>query len=67
MILLPGQSKMVWYTVQDRVQKITRIRPPLSIVNYCYIFLKLVLMITHTSTGSDLFFQNPPVELYQNI
>ncbi len=41
-----------------RVRLITKIWPPLSVLDYRYVFLKLVLYITRTSTGSDLFFSN---------
>ena len=57
MIFLPWtvQNGLVHRT--GRVRLITRIRPPLSVVDYRYVFLKLVLLlITRRSTGSDLFF-----------
>ncbi len=56
MIFLPRtvQNGLVYRT--GRVRLITKIRPPLSVVDYRYVFLKLVPLITRRSTGSDLFF-----------
>ncbi len=56
MIFLPRtvQNGLVHRT--GRVRLITRLRPPLSVVDYRFVFLKLVLLITRRSTGSDLFF-----------
>jgi hypothetical protein len=60
MIFLPRtvQNGLVHRT--GWVRLITRIRPPLSIVDYRFVFLKLVLLITRRSTGSDLFFSKFP-------